>query len=130
MKTFLISIAAATALAAAVTPAAAQPYGGHDRGDRWDDRGDYGDRGTDRSDNLQFKIDRAERRHMISHREAARLREQLRLTERLAWRYRADGVVTRWERADLDRRYDSIRIQLRYERNDRDYGYGYGDYRR
>lgn len=134
MKKILISIAAASALVAAVTPAAAQSYGGHDRGDRHDDRGDrYGDRGghgVARGDQLEMRIDRAERNRQISHREARGLREQLRLAERLSWRYRADGVVTRWERADLDRRFDSIRIQLRYERNDRDYGAGYGGYRR
>lgn len=135
MKKILISIAAASALAAAVTPAAAQTYGGYDRGDRYDDRGGrYDDRagpqGIVRGDDLQVRINRAERSGQISRREAFRLREQLRVTERLSWRYRADGVVTRWERADLDRRFDSIRMQLRYERNDRDYGAGYGGYRR
>lgn len=135
MKKILISIAAASALAAAVTPAAAQTYGGYDRGDRHEDRGGrYDDRGGPqgivRGDDLQVRINRAERSGQISRREAFRLREQLRLTERLSWRYRADGVVTRWERADLDRRFDSIRMQLRYERNDRDYGAGYGGYRR
>lgn len=133
MKKILISIAAASALAAAAAPAAAQSYDrGHDRGDYRHDRGGdrYDDRGGDRADMLKFRIDRAERNHQISRREAFRLREQIRVTERLSWRYRADGVVTRWERADLDRRFDSIRIQLRYERNDRDYGAGYGGYRR
>ena len=144
MRKILISIAAASALAAAAAPAAAQSYGGYDRGEHRDDRhgdhrdnrhGDHrddrgGDRGVDRSDMLKFRIDRAERNHQISRREAFRLREQVRLTERLSWRYRADGILTRWERADLDRRFDSIRLQLRYERNDRDYGNGYGDYRR
>ncbi|CAN5584174.1 hypothetical protein BH10PSE5_BH10PSE5_24310 [soil metagenome] len=138
MKKILISIAAASALAAAALPAAAQPYGGYDRGDRHDDRGDrYDDRGGPdrggphgivRGDDLQVRINRAERNHQISRREAFRLREQLRVAESLSWRYRADGVVTRWERADLDRRFDSIRMQLRYERNDRDYGSGYGGY--
>ena len=140
MKKILISIAAASALAAAAVPAAAQPYGGYDRddyrndrgGEHWDDRGGHrgDDRGGDRADMLKFRIDRAERNHQISRREAFRLREQVRVTERLSWRYRADGIVTRWERADLDRRFDSIRVQLRYERNDRDYGNGYGGYRR
>lgn len=136
MKKILISIAVASALAAAAAPAVAQPYGGYDRGDHrndrgvehWDGRG--GDRGGDRADMLKSRIDRAERNHQISRREAFRLREQVRVTERLSWRYRADGIVTRWERADLDRRFDSIRVQLRYERNDRDYGAGYGGYRR
>lgn len=132
MKKILISIAAASALAAAALPAAAQSYGGYDRGDHRNDRGGehWDDRGGDRADMLKFRIDRAERSHQISRREALRLREQVRATERLSWRYRADGVLSRWERADLDRRFDSIRVQLRYERNDRDYGNGYGNYRR
>lgn len=140
MKKILISIAVASALAAAAAPAAAQSYVGHDRGDHrddrgrehWDDRGggQWDNRGGDRADMLKFRIDRSERNHQITRREAFRLREQVRVTERLSWRYRADGVVTRWERADLDRRFDSIRMQLRYERNDRDYGNGYGGYRR
>ncbi|WP_340645005.1 hypothetical protein [Phenylobacterium sp.] len=127
MKKILISIAAASALAAAAVPAAAQSY---DRGDHrgWD-RGS--ERGIVRGDDLQVRINRAERNHQISRREASRLRDQLRYAEKLSWRYRADGVVTRWERADLDRRFDSIRAQLRYERHDRDYGAGYGGgYRR
>lgn len=126
MKKILISIAAASALAAAALPAAAQSY---DRGyDRGHDR--VSEHGVVRGDDLMFRINRAERNHQISRREAHRLREQVRLTERLSWRYRADGVMTRWERADLDRRFDSIRVQLRYERQDRDYGSGYGGYRR
>lgn len=126
MKKILLSIAAASALAAAAVPAAAQPY------DRGYDRGYAGpQQGIARGDDLLVRINRAERTHQISRREAARLREQLRYAESLSWRYRADGVVTRWERADLDRRFDAIRAQLRYERNDRDYGYGYGGgYRR
>jgi Ni/Co efflux regulator RcnB len=129
MKKILISIAAASALAAAALPAAAQSHGGYDHNDRYDHRG--GAQGIARGDQLQVRINRAERNHQINRREANRLREQVRLAERLSWRYRADGVMTRWERADLDRRFDSIRAQLRYERNDRDYGSGYGGgYRR
>lgn len=135
MKKILISIAAASALAAAALPAAAQSHGGYDHNDRYDryDRYDHrgGAQGIARGDQLQVRINRAERNHQINRREANRLREQVRLTERLSWRYRADGVMTRWERADLDRRFDSIRARLRYERNDRDYGSGYGGgYRR
>jgi hypothetical protein len=55
------------------------------------------------------------------------LRDQLRFAERMAYRYRADGVVTRWEQADLDRRFDAVSARLRFERHDNEYGYGYGE---
>jgi hypothetical protein len=115
MKKALLSLAAVAALAGAVTPAAAQSYRGYD----------HSPRTVARVDNLEWRINRAERDGALNPREASRLREQLRITDRVAWRYRADGVVTGRERADLDRRYASLRQQIRYESNDRDYGYGY-----
>jgi RecA-family ATPase len=111
MKTILISLAAASALAAGAAPAAAQTYGG------------YGQGMADRGDRLEWRIQRAVERGDISRREAYRLRADVRATEQLAWRYRRDGAFTRWERADIDRRFDHIAMQLRYERADRDYGY-------
>jgi hypothetical protein len=134
MKKVLLSLAAAAALAGAVTPAAAQSYGGYDRSyDRGYERGDRGydrgDRGVARRDNLEWRISRGERDGSLNPREATRLREQLRITDRIAWRYRADGMLTGRERADLDQRYAELRREIRYQSNDRDYGYGYG-YRR
>lgn len=127
MKKILLSMAAVTALIGASAPAMAQPYGG----DRH--RGGY-DQGYDRNDGrqLEWRIERALQRHQISYREAQRLRSDLRATQRLEWRYRRnDGRLSGWERADLDRRYDRIGIQLRIDRHDRDYGHGYGGgYRR
>ena len=38
---------------------------------------------------------------------------------RLEARYRRDGL-SQWERADLDRRFDRLSAQIRYERRDRD----------
>lgn len=116
MKKILISLVAATALTAAVTPAMATPHGGYGGG--------Y-EAPAAQGQELASKINRAERRGAISHREAARLRQDLRQVERLTIQYRRDGL-TRWERADLDRRFNMIQASLRYERNDRDYGYGYG----
>lgn len=118
MKKILISLAAASALAAVAAPAAAQSYGG---------RG-----GPDRGERLEWRIQRASETGQISRREAYRLQSDVRATDQLAWRYRRDGNFTRWERDDVQRRYQRIAMQLRYERNDRDYGYGYGDrgYRR
>ena len=123
MKKILISLAAASALAVAAVPAAAQNYGGYGYGGR----GGYD--APDRGDRLEWRIQRALENGQISRREAYRLRADVRATERLSWRYRRDGAFSRWERNDIQRRYQQIAMQLRYERNDRDYGYGYG-YRR
>lgn len=117
MKRFLIPLAAAATVAALAAPAAAQPYRGGP---------DFRDRG----ENLQVRIERNLHRGEITPREAARLRADVRATEQLSWRYRRDGAFTRWERADIDRRFDRIAMALRYERADRDYGYGYAPYRR
>lgn len=105
MKKILLSVAAASALAAAL-PAAAQPYGVPGRGPAYE-------RQIVRGDNLQWRIDRAERDGRIGHRSAQRLRDQLRVADRLARSYRRDGVLSRWERADLDRRYEAVSDSLR-----------------
>lgn len=105
MKKILLSVAVASALAAAL-PAAAQPYGPPDRGPAHE-------RQIAQGENLQWRIDRAERDGRIGHRTAQRLRDQLRVADRLARGYRRDGVLSRWERADLDRRYDAVSDSLR-----------------
>ncbi len=126
MKKILISLAAASALAAVAAPAVAQPYGGYDRGPG---RGGYDM--VDRGERLEMRIQRSLANGQLTRREAARLRSEVRATEQLAWRYRRDGAFTRWERSNIQQRYDRIAMRLRYERNDRDYGYGYGErYRR
>lgn len=125
MKKLLIPLAAASALAAAAVPAAAQNYGGYGYGPG---RGGYDN--SDRGDRIEWRIQRAVETGQIDRREAYRLRADVRATEQLAWRYQRDGQFSRWERNDIQRRYQEISMQLRYERNDRDYGYGYGDYRR
>ena len=124
MKKIVISLVAATALAGIVTPAMAAPHGGYGGGHGGGYGGGY-EAPASQAQELEFRINRSERRGAISHREAARLRYDLRQVERLTFQYRRDGL-TRWERADLDRRFNLIQASLRYERNDRDYGYGYG----
>jgi hypothetical protein len=124
MKNVLLSLAAASALAAAALPAAAQGYGGWDGPPRQE-------RGIVQGDHLQMRIDRAEHDGRIGHRMADRLRDQLRVADRMAWSYRRDGVVTRYERADLDRRYEDVASTLRWasQRAERDGGYRDGGYR-
>ncbi len=111
MKKILIPIVTVSALAAAALPAvaSAQPI-------------------NQRQDQLERRIDMGLRNGSLTRSEAYRLRAELRDTERLEHRYRRNGL-SGWERADLDRRFDRISSQVRYERHDRDYGYGYGDHR-
>jgi Ni/Co efflux regulator RcnB len=133
MKKILLSIAAVSAIAAAIPAvASAQSYGydrGPDRGsDRGYDRGHNQDYGGDRVARLDERIDRGIRSGGLTRNEAWRLKGDLRETARLESRYRRGGL-TGWEREDLDRRYDRISAQIRYERHDRD-GRDYRDGRR
>jgi len=123
MKKILLSIAAVSAVAAAVPAvASAQSY---DRGpDRGYDRGYRQDVGGDRVARLDQRIDMGIRNGGLSRNEAWRLKGDLRETARLESRYRRGGL-SGWERQDLDRRYDRISAQIRYERHDRDYGRRY-----
>jgi hypothetical protein len=108
MKKILISIATVSALAAATVPAVASAQSINQR-----------------QDQLERRIDMGLRNGSLSRSEAYRLRAELRDAARLESRYRRGGL-SGWERADLDRRFDRISAQIRYERHDRDYGYGYG----
>ena len=121
MKTLttLTLIGAASALALSASAASAQPYrnGGWTHIDQ-------------RQAQLDRRIDQGLRNGSLNRREAWRLRAEFRDIARLEARYRHDGL-SRWERADLDRRFDRLSAQIRYERRDNQYGYGYGyDYRR
>jgi hypothetical protein len=127
MKKILLSIAAVSAIAAAAVPAmaSAQAYGpdrGPDRYDRGPDRG-YGQ--GDRVARLDQRIDMGIRSGSLTRNEAWRLKGDLRETARLQARYSRNGL-SGWERADLDRRFDRISAQIRYERHDRDRDYDYG----
>ena len=121
MKKILLSIAAVSAIAAAAVPAmaSAQAYGpdrGPDRYDRGHDRG-YGQ--SERVARLDQRIDMGIRGGSLTRNEAWRLKGDLRETARLQARYSRNGL-NGWERADLDRRFDRISAQIRYERHDRD----------
>ena len=72
-----------------------------------------------RQSNLDRRIDQGVRNGQLSRREAVRLRAEFNNIARLEARYRRDGL-TQWERADLDRRFDRLSAQIRYERRDGD----------
>lgn len=127
MKKALIPVLAIAAASVAV-PASAQHYDRYDRGDRHgrydrDDR--YGqNRGgwqsiSNRKYQLDRRIDVGLRNGSLSRREAGRLQNELNRLVRLERNYMRGGL-TRWERNDLDRRYDRLAVQVRMERRDRD----------
>ncbi len=68
---------------------------------------------------LENRIDRAERRRTISRREAFGLRRDANNVERLYYRYSRNGL-TRREVADLEVRVNRLHQRLRYERRDWD----------
>lgn len=109
-KAALIGISAATLMAGA---ASAQPY-----------RPTYMPI-EQRLDQLNARIDRGMQSGQLDRREAMRLRREAHDLQRLSFRYGRDGL-SGWERADLDRRFDHLAAQIRFERNDNQYGSGYG----
>lgn len=68
---------------------------------------------------LDRRIDQGIRTGSLSRREASRLRGEFNSLARLEASYRRGGLSS-WERADLDRRFDRLEAQVRYERHDRD----------
>lgn len=122
MKKFLIP-AIALAAASVAVPAMAQNYGPQHR----DDRGRYEqNRGapawqsiSQRKYQLDRRIDQGERNRQLSRREATRLRSELVQLVRLEASYQRGGLTIR-ERAELDRRYDRLSVQVRAERRDND----------
>jgi hypothetical protein len=114
----LTLIGAASALALTATAASAQPMGGG----RWVSI-------QQREVQLERRIESGVRRGDLTRPEARRLYRELRQVANLEDHYRVDGL-SRWERADLDRRFDRLSAQVRFERRDNQYGYGYGPGRR
>lgn len=73
-----------------------------------------------RQANLDRRIDVGVRNGSLTRAEAFRLRAEFRQIARLEYRYRRSAPgLTLWERRDLDRRFDRLSRQIRYERNDR-----------
>jgi hypothetical protein len=66
---------------------------------------------------LDTRIDAGVRDGSLTRQEAFRLRDEFNDLARLEARYRADGLSF-GERADLDRRFDALSSQIRYQRND------------
>ncbi|MCR5874246.1 hypothetical protein LRS10_08750 [Phenylobacterium sp. J426] len=129
MKTLAMALAAATALAAtaAAGSAAAQPS--YDRG--WYDRGWHDDRGEwvhieRRKMQLDRRIEQGLRSGQLTPREAMRLRAEFNDIARLEYRYSRNGLSPR-EMAELDRRFDRLAAQIRWERRDDDRRYGYNN---
>ncbi|PZO05295.1 MAG: hypothetical protein DCF28_03950 [Alphaproteobacteria bacterium] len=113
----LIPVLALTLAAGAVAmPAAAQNYSR-------DDARRYNQANwqniNQRQANLDRRIDRGIQNGALSRREAGRLRGEFNALARLEQNYRRGGL-TQWERADLDRRFDRLAAQIRYERRDND----------
>lgn len=117
----LASVLAVTAVASTALPAAAQSYDRHgpSRGHGYE----QGYRGwnpiSQRKHNLERRIDRGVHSRQLSYREASRLKDELNGLVRLERNYMRGGL-TRWERQDLDRRYDRLSAKVRYERRDDD----------
>lgn len=118
MKKALIPVLAIAAASVAV-PAAAQSYDRHDRGDRYEQNHGRWQSISNRKHQLDRRIDVGLRNGSLSRREASRLSAELNSLVRLERSYMRGGL-TRWERSDLDRRYDRLAMQVRMERRDRD----------
>ena len=116
MKKALVPALALVAASVAI-PAAAQSYHGPSRGAAH--HAGYGGWQSinQRQANLDRRIDRGVRNGDLSRREAGRLRGEFSSLLRLEANYRRGGL-TRWERADLDRRFDRLSAHIRQERRD------------
>lgn len=101
MKKILVTAAAASLLALSAMPASAAPWQSINQ----------------RQANIDRRIDQGVRDGSLTRPEAARLRGEFRNLSRLEVRYRANGLSMS-ERADLDRRFNALASQVRYERHD------------
>lgn len=114
-KLTTLTIVAAT-LALSAGAAAAQG--------RWYNNGQWQNI-NQRQAQLDRRIDQGVRAGQLNRTEATRARTEFRNIARLEARYRSNGLTPR-ERADLDRRFDVLAARIHWDRNDRQYGYGYG----
>lgn len=104
MKRILLTVAAASAVLAALPAAASaapwQPI-------------------SQRQANLERRIDHGVRSGELTRSEAHRLRAQFHDIERLEANYRRSGGLSPRERADLDRRYDRLSNHIYAQKHDR-----------
>lgn len=119
MKKLLIPALAVAVASAALPAAAAQSYDRHgpSRGHGYEQNYNGWNAIAQRKHNLDRRIDQGVRTRQLSNREASRLKDELNSLVRLERSYMRGGL-TRWERQDLDRRYDRLSAKVRYERND------------
>ncbi len=122
-KKMIVPALVLAATSAAAIPAAAQSYGpyGPNHGRPPVVTTGYGNWQSinQRQVQLDRRIDQGVRNGSLSRREASRLRGEFNSLARLEANYRRGGLSS-WERADLDRRFDRLEAQIRYERHDRD----------
>jgi hypothetical protein len=76
---------------------------------------------------LDRRIDRGLRSGQLTRAEARRLRAEFRDIQRREVAYRRDGLST-GERVDLDKRFDQLAQQIRWERRDDQRRYGWNRY--
>ena len=122
MKKVLLSVVAVTAMATAL-PVLAQPYGnayGHPS-NRGYNQG-YGGFTpmSQRADRLMERIHRGVQSGQITRSEARRLQARLHQVVQMERHFLRDGRLSQWERNELDRQFDIVRAQIRYERRDDD----------
>lgn len=102
MKKLIAGILAVSAIAAAA-PASAQAWQNINQ----------------RQAQLDRRIDVGVRNGQLTRREAEEMRRQFRVIANLETTYRrSGGGLSRWERQDLDRRFDHLASRIRYERHD------------
>lgn len=103
MRNLLLACAAAGMTIVAAAPAAAQ----------WQSI-------NQRQRMLYNRIDQGIRSGSLTRAEASRLRTRFANLNRLEYRYRrSGGQFTRWERSDLNRRFDSLSRAVRDQKHDR-----------
>ncbi|MEH6663290.1 MAG: hypothetical protein V7678_00435 [Brevundimonas sp.] len=115
MKTLMMSVMAVAAIAVAV-PAAAQHHGPPRGGPAFHGPGGYP--GGRQAQRLERQIDRAWQARVMSTGKAREYRHALVRIANLEEQYRFDrDGYTRWERQDIDQRYDRVQANLnRYNR--------------
>ena len=112
MKRILLSLLAAGAVAASAAPAFAQ-------GNRFADWQPL----SVRKVTVNQRIDQGIRSGQLTRREAVDLRNQFQGLMRLEARYESDGRLSRFERNDLEHRYDVLSDRVRFDKHDNDTRY-------